>query len=128
MKKPAFPEILGNIYELPGESWPDEIFEIAAKGAGIRVERILSCGQATPPGQWYDQDNDEWVLLVKGSAVLRFEDGAIIELNSGDHMLIPRKCRHRVEHTSSPCIWIAVHAGLNPNRNDSETRCAPGAF
>lgn len=113
MSKTALPEILGNIYVLPGESWPEELFEVTAQGKNIRIERILSCGQTTPPGQWYEQDSEEWVLLVQGSATLRFESGALVELNSGDHLLIPRKCRHRVEYTSAPCIWIAVHAELN---------------
>ena len=106
------PEILGNIFELPSQPWPEEITETAAGGTGVRIERILSCGQITPPGQWYDQEADEWVLLVQGSATLRFETGPPVKLNSGDHMLIPRKCRHRVESTSAPCIWIAVHARL----------------
>lgn len=81
-----------------------------------RIEAIVSNGQATPEGSWYDQDQDEWVVLLQGSAVLRFDNGKEIALEAGDYLLIPAHCRHRVESTTSlpNCLWLAVHGELEP--------------
>ena len=78
---------------------------------GVRVERIVSTGQATPPGEWYDQPGDEWVALLTGRATLSFADGRRQDLGPGDWLLIPAHARHRVEATSAdpPCVWLAVH-------------------
>lgn len=80
---------------------------------GARIERIVSNGQATPPGEWLVQPHDEWVLLVHGAAALRIEDDAEIRLVPGDHLLIPANARHRVGWTDpdGPTIWLAVHFG-----------------
>ena len=94
--------------DLPAEL-PAELTEMLAAGPGVRVERIVSRGHASPPGFWYDQAEDEWVLVVRGAARLCFEDGAV-ELRPGDHLTIPAGRRHRVEWTSpdEPTIWVAV--------------------
>jgi cupin 2 domain-containing protein len=88
--------------ELVGEILRTEAF---------RIERIVSRGQVSSPGFWYAQETEEWVLLVKGSATLRFDDGREIALVPGDHLLIPRRIRHRVERTDpeGETIWLAVH-------------------
>lgn len=89
-----------------------EVFEALLEQPGFLLERIVSTGQATPPGQWLEQDRHEWVLLIAGSAALRFEGSAEhLELKPGDHVLIPAGCRHRVEWTdpTQPTIWLAVH-------------------
>jgi cupin 2 domain-containing protein len=88
-----------------------EAFEEILRKGGVRIERIVSRGQASPPGFWYDQGWDEWVLLVRGSALLGFADGATVSLGPGDHLLIPARCRHRVESTdpSGETVWLAVH-------------------
>ena len=78
--------------------------------AGLLVERIVSWGHTTPEGTWYDQAHDEWVVVLEGSARLGYEDGSERVLHSGEHLLIPRHVRHRVVFTSTPCIWLAVHA------------------
>ena len=80
---------------------------------GACIERIVSTGQATPPGEWLVQPHDEWVLLVHGAAALLIEGGAEILLVTGDHLLIPANSRHRVAWTSpgEPTIWLAVHFG-----------------
>ena len=78
----------------------------------LRLERIVSIGHATPAGHWHDQDRDEWVLLLRGSAGLRFEgDAAAVTLRPGDHVLIPAHRRHRVEWTDAaePTVWLALH-------------------
>ena len=77
------------------------------------LERILSIGHATPAGHWHDLERDEWVLLLRGSAGLRFEgDAAAVTLRPGDHVLIPARRRHRVEWTDAaePTVWLALHA------------------
>lgn len=78
----------------------------------LRLERIVSHGQATPPGQWYDQPRAEWVVLLRGSAALAFEgQAAPVELGPGDHVLIPAHVRHRVAWTAAdePTVWLALH-------------------
>jgi cupin 2 domain-containing protein len=80
---------------------------------GARIERIVSVGQASPPGFWYDQDRTEWVLLLAGSAGLLIEGEAEPRvLGPGDYVELPPHVRHRVEWTAAdePTIWLAVHA------------------
>jgi cupin 2 domain-containing protein len=90
---------------------PGEFFGEILRTDAFRVERIVSRGQASPPGFWYDQETEEWVLLVSGSATLRFEDGRLIDLAPGDHILIPSHLRHRVERTEpeGETVWLALH-------------------
>ncbi len=101
----------GNLLaDIPREM-PEEIIGEILRTDAFRIERIISRGQASPPGFWYDQETDEWVLLVKGSAFLRFFDGREITLAAGDYLLIPRHVRHRVERTDpeGETVWLAVH-------------------
>lgn len=91
---------------------PEEIFETIAESSPVRIERIISRGQATPQGVWYDQDLDEWVILLKGSAEILFDaEVRPLTLLPGDHILIPAHCRHRVTRTDDrePTVWLAVH-------------------
>jgi cupin 2 domain-containing protein len=104
-----------NLFDLP-DILPDaEIFEPLCPDAGVLIERIISSGQVTPEGEWYDQERDELVVLLRGEATLSFDDGLILKMNAGDYILIPAHRRHRVDYTSAvpPCIWVAVHADLN---------------
>ena len=66
-------------------------------------------GHPTPPGEWYDQPNAEWVLLARGTAVLEFEAGERVALAAGDHLQIPPHARHRVEAVSVDAVWVALH-------------------
>jgi cupin 2 domain-containing protein len=78
----------------------------------LRIERIVSTGQASAPGFWFDQDWAEWVLLLAGSAGLLFEGEAEPQvLRPGDHLLIAAHRRHRVAWTDTkrPTVWLAVH-------------------
>jgi cupin 2 domain-containing protein len=101
-----------NLFEpLPPPS-SDEVFQELLRGGRFRLERIVSTGQATPQGQWYDQETAEWVLLLSGSALLRFEDEAEPrELRPGDWVNIGAHRRHRVDETDpeQPTIWLALH-------------------
>jgi cupin 2 domain-containing protein len=88
-----------------------EITETLAARRGLRIERITSLGQASPPGLWYDQDETEWVMLLAGAARLRFEDeNEARRLGAGDWVEIAPHRRHRVEWTdpAQPTIWLAV--------------------
>ena len=89
-----------------------EIIQVLLATGNFRLERIVSNGQATPPGEWYDQDAHEWVALLSGAAGLRFEDEAEPRvLAPGDYLLIPAHRRHRVEWTDpeTPTVWLALH-------------------
>lgn len=101
----------GNILaDLPDS--PDEICETLLEKSGIRVERIISSGQATPAGEWYDQASSEWVVLLSGSATLLIEgEAAVRTLAVGDYLFLPAGCRHRVEWTDPEVksVWLAVH-------------------
>lgn len=90
----------------------DEITETLLDDESVRIERIVSHGQASPEGFWYDQDQHEWVVVLRGAATLRFEND-IIEMKSGDFVHIPAHRRHRVEWTipDEPTIWLAVFYG-----------------
>ena len=102
----------GTLFDASAALTDRERVDVLLDRPGARIERIVSTGQTTPPGQWYDQPGDEWVALLAGRATLRFEDGARLELSPGDWLLIPAHVRHRVEATSAdpPCVWLAVHA------------------
>ena len=79
----------------------------------LKIERIVSTGQASPPGFWYDQPWDEWVIVLAGAARLHFDgEPEDRQLGSGDYLFIPAHARHRVEWTSAdpPTVWLAVHA------------------
>lgn len=89
-----------------------EIFETILHTEDLTIERIISKGQASPQEFWYDQDRNEWVMVVQGQARLRFENGnEILELRSGDYINIPAHCKHQVEWTDPDqvTIWLAVH-------------------
>jgi cupin 2 domain-containing protein len=89
-----------------------EVVEELLRGCRFRIERIVSTGQATPPGQWYDQEDDEWVVLLTGAAALRFDDEPQErELLPGDLVNIPAHRRHRVEWTAPDraTVWLAIH-------------------
>ncbi len=92
----------------------EETVEVLVESSGHRIERVVSQGHASPEGFWYDQDQHEWVILLKGAAKLRFEgDDDAVEMRPGDFVNIPAHKRHRVEWTTEdePTIWLAVFYG-----------------
>lgn len=103
-----------NLFNLPDPLPHNEDIIDLVRSDDIRIERIVSTGQTTPEGQWYDQDEDEWVALIQGEAVLEYENGERLNLSAGDHVLLPAHCRHRVAYTSPqpPCIWLAVFGNM----------------
>ena len=104
---------LTNLFaEIPGDL-PEEVIQPLLSTHGLRIERIISLGHASPEGFWYDQDAHQWVLLLKGAARLRFEGEESIDLRPGSFINIPAHWLHRVEWTDphEPTIWFAVHYG-----------------
>ncbi len=93
---------------------------------GCRIERIVSSGQASPDGFWYDQPDDEWVLVVAGNARLAIENGDEIALAPGDYAFLPARCRHRVSWTdpTRPTVWLAIHL---PRGDADATETSPDA-
>lgn len=100
-----------NIFDaVPGKA-ADEIVTELLSHSGVRIERIVSTGQATPVEAPYDQDHDEWVLLLTGAAGLWIEADGEFRLRPGDCVLIPAHRRHRVTWTAAdePTVWLAIH-------------------
>ena len=96
--------------DLPAPA-PDEAVDLLAGGPAVRIERIVSHGQHSPDGFWYDQDEAEFVVLLSGAARLRFADEDMVrELGPGDWLDIAPHRRHRVEWTApgAPTVWLAV--------------------
>lgn len=104
----------GNLLaDLPSRLAEEQIEQLVG-GPNLRIERIVSTGQSSPAGFWYDQPDDELVVLLAGAARLRFEQGdRVLEMKPGDWVEIPAHVRHRVEWTQAdpPTVWLAVHCG-----------------
>ncbi len=100
-----------NLFAALPDAGAAEAVDTVLERPGVRVERIVSAGQASPPGFWYDQDEGEWVVLLSGAARLRLEGEVEARmLGPGDCLDIAPHCRHRVEWTDPavPTVWLAV--------------------
>lgn len=101
----------GNLLANLPVSLPEEQATTLLADSHFRIERIISTGQASPPGFWYDQEEHEWVLLLAGSVGLLIEgEAAPCVLRPGDHLLLEAHRRHRVAWTdpAQPTVWLAV--------------------
>lgn len=101
----------GNLRSGLPEQLPDELFTTLAQGRGVRIERIVSRGHASPEGFWYEQQESEFVLVTQGSARLTVEGRAeVLCLEAGEYAVLPAGLRHRVAATSADedTIWLAV--------------------
>lgn len=96
--------------DVPVNSADEEFIQLVARPSA-RIERIVSHGHFTAPTQPYDQDHDEWVLLLRGSAGLWVDGDGEHDLRPGDYVLIPAHRLHRVTRTAAnePTVWLAVH-------------------
>ncbi len=100
-----------NFFEDVPASLEDEYFEDIISSPYFRLEKIISDGHSSPEGFWYDQDKNEFVLLLSGSAEIAFNDEPTIHLKPGDYFIIPAHKKHRVEKTdlNEKTIWLTLH-------------------
>ena len=100
-----------NIFENIPDNLDQELFETLAEKGDLKIERITSKGHTSPESGWYDQAHDEWVMVLKGSGTLSFENGESVTLNGGDYLQIPAHHKHKVTWTDPDIqtIWLAIH-------------------
>lgn len=99
-----------NIFDSLPKDLSVEVSEEIIHALTIRIERIVSKGHSSPDKGWFDQDENEWVMVVEGKAILEFEDGSKRELSTGDYINIPAHVKHKVVQTdpNQITIWLAV--------------------
>ena len=100
-----------NLFDNMPVDLSSEEFTTLVQNRNIHIERIVSNGQSAPDQGWFDQDHDEWVVVLRGKARLAFEDGREVSLNAGDCLEIAAHVRHRVKWTDpdQETVWLAVH-------------------
>jgi cupin 2 domain-containing protein len=99
----------GNIFADFPESIGQEQFRTLFENHAVRIERIVSQSHSSPTGFWYDQAQDEWVIVLRGHATLEFAGGELTQMKEGDYLVIPRHVKHRVNQTGPNTIWLTVH-------------------
>ncbi len=101
---------MSNLFDFLPDTFEEEIFTDLLKHEQVRIERIVSKGHTSPPKGWYDQDENEWVIVLKGSGIILFENGTQIRLDMGDYLNIPAHSRHKVKWTDPHdiTVWLAV--------------------
>jgi cupin 2 domain-containing protein len=94
---------------IPNAAAGEVVTPLVVRG-GMRFERIVSMGQASPEGFWYDQPEHEFVFLAQGHAELELADGRIVTLRPGDWLEIEAHVRHRVRSTApdEPTVWLVA--------------------
>lgn len=102
---------MGNIFSLVPDELENELIEELLRHNNIWIERIVSQGQASPEHGWYDQQENEWVIVLEGSGTILFDSGAEVNLKKGDYLNIPSHARHKVTRTDPDTItiWLAIH-------------------
>jgi len=101
-----------NIFSNISTNLDAELFENIVNKESFKLQRIVSQGHTTPEGEWYDQDEDEWVMLESGEAILSFENGEDVHLQAGEHLNIKAHKKHRVSWTKpdAKTIWLALYS------------------
>jgi len=102
---------MNNIFDGIHENLDSEIIDSLLDSENVKIERIISRGHTSPQTGWYDQENSEWVIVLKGSAVLAFTDGSTVKLKAGDHINIAAHQKHKVSWTDpdTETVWLAIH-------------------
>ncbi len=100
-----------NIFNAIPADLTDEVFEDIVRSDNVKIERIISKGHITPKDDWYDQQQNEWVIVLQGEAIINFTGKDAVTLKQGDYLNIPAHQKHRVTWTkpNSETIWLAVH-------------------
>lgn len=103
----------GNIFNALPADLSNEIFEDIVRTPHVRIERVISKGHSSPEVGWYDQNENEWVIVLEGSGSILFEDGRQVVLNKGDYLNIPAHSKHKVLGTDKEVvtIWLAIFYG-----------------
>jgi len=101
---------MSNIFDLIPDNLETEVLETILDSASVRIERIISKGHTSPEQGWYDQEENEWVIVLKGEAILLFIDESTITLKAGDYINIPARRKHKVKWTDPniETIWLAI--------------------
>ena len=101
----------GNIFESILEKLEEGLIELLIQHDDVKIERIVSRGHSSPESSWYDQERNEWVIVLEGEARIALEDGQELHLKAGSHLNIPAHTKHRVTWTKpdTETIWLAVH-------------------
>lgn len=99
-----------NIFDLIPVTLPEELTHVIHSAKNIRIERIVSQGHTSPEHGWYDQDENEWVILIDGFAGITFEDTSEILLDKGDYLFIPAHKKHKITFTTKKrkSVWLAI--------------------
>ena len=100
-----------NIFEDVPDDLTSEVFEKLAENKKVKIERIISKGHSSPESGWYDQDQNEWVIVLKGAATILFESNVSVSLKKGDYLNIKAHQKHKVTWSDPDIetIWLAVH-------------------
>ena len=93
--------------DIPKDS-SDEIFQLLLKNEKVRIERIISYGQVTDESYWYDQKKDEFIIVLQGSAKIKYENEQIFDLKVGSSLYIPSHTKHQVIYTENKTVWLAL--------------------
>jgi len=101
---------LNNIFaEIPDEL-DNELVQVLQQSDNIKIQRIVSKGQVSPETGWYDQQQNEWVIVIKGEAVIAFEQTEVA-MQAGSYINIPAHTKHKVSwtHPDIETIWLVVY-------------------
>jgi cupin 2 domain-containing protein len=101
-------ETINLFKEISGAAREEEFLTLLVEN-GVKIQRIVSHASSTPENEWYDQSYTEWVLVLRGHAILQFESGERVELKEGDYLAILPHERHRIDETGRETIWLVVH-------------------
>lgn len=98
-----------NLFACYNPAAPEEQIDVLRQTSAVRIERIVSTGQVSPSGFWYDQEEDEWVAVLQGEGRIETESGVLV-LRPGDTAFLPAHFRHRVSFTSADpaCVWLCI--------------------
>lgn len=100
-----------NIFEQIPDEIKGELFEDIISTKNVKIERIVSDGHTSPKEGWYESEQNEWVIVLQGEAILSFENKESVKLKVGSYHNITASTKHKVSYTSQleKTIWLAIH-------------------